>query len=140
MLARDRGGTLYRAFRSLIAVVADWLRNRGRGYTDDREASRIARELGMGVAEFHEIVQRGRHSANLLSQRMEALHLDATELAQSDRLLLRDLQRVCALCEKKGRCVRDLARDPSDPVWKKYCPNEGSLSALKESKSSPIEG
>jgi len=123
----DRSEKPYRAVRSLIAGIADWWRSR----RPLPEESRLARDLGIGVCEFHEIVRRGGDSANLLPQRMAALHLDATELAGRDGLLLRDLQRVCALCESKGRCMRDLARDPNDPAWEEYCPNEGTLNALK---------
>ncbi|MGP0091374.1 MAG: hypothetical protein ACLPKB_15670 [Xanthobacteraceae bacterium] len=123
----DRGENPYRAVRSLIAVVADWWRSR-RAYPEE---SRIAHDLGIDASELREIVRRGRNSASLLPQRMAALHLDATELARSDGLLLRDLQRVCALCDSKGRCMRDLARDPNDPAWEEYCPNEGTLNALK---------
>lgn len=123
----DRGATPYRAVRSLMAAIADWWRDR-RPYPEE---SRIARDLGLDASELREMVRRGHNSASLLPQRMAALHLDAAELARRDGLLLRDLQRVCALCESKGRCMRDLARDPNDPAWEEYCPNEGTLNALK---------
>jgi hypothetical protein len=40
------------------------------------------------------------------------------------------MERLCTMCENKGRCARDLAADPNDPVWRKYCLNEQSLVAL----------
>jgi len=122
----------YRAFGSLVAVVADWWRNR----TRELEEAPVARELGMDVCELHELRRRGEDSASLLPRRMAAMHLDATELARRDGLVLRDLQRVCALCESNGRCIRDLARDPNDPAWEEYCPNEGTLKSLQARRRS----
>src|SRR5580704_6235325 len=127
MQTGNRSDKPYPTVRSLIVGVAEWWRNRGHGDVGDLEESRIARELGLGVGELHELVRRGRNSANLLPRRMATLHLDADELARSDGLLLRDLQRVCAMCESKGRCMRDLGRDPNDPAWEEYCPNEGTF-------------
>jgi len=132
----DRSEKSFPTVRSVFAGVAEWWRSRGHGYADDYEDARIARELGIGVGELHELVRRGRNSANLLTRRMAALHLDANALARSDGVLLRDLQRVCAVCESKGRCLRDLDRDPNDPAWEDYCPNEGPLNALRACASS----
>jgi len=34
------------------------------------------------------------------------------------------------MCNCHRRCARDLACDPLDPVWKDYCPNTQTLTAL----------
>jgi hypothetical protein len=43
---------------------------------------------------------------------------------------MRDLQRVCTVCGSKRRCAHELAKNPSDPAWQKYCPNATTLAAL----------
>jgi hypothetical protein len=61
---------------------------------------------------------------------MEHLKLDTADIARVEPPVIRDLQRVCTLCESKRRCMRDLAKRPSDPVWQDYCPNAMTLRAL----------
>ncbi len=73
----------------------------------------------------------GDHNANLLHRRLAALDLDFKELLRREPRVLRDLQCVCAACEKRGRCSRDLASDAAYPVWKTYCPNAATLNALR---------
>jgi hypothetical protein len=72
----------------------------------------------------------GLESADLLSRRMDALDLDESEVARVERATFQDLQRVCSMCDCKKRCARDLARDAADSVWKDYCPNARTLTAL----------
>jgi hypothetical protein len=43
---------------------------------------------------------------------------------------LRDMQRLCAMCEAKGRCARDLAERPDDPTWREYCPNATTVDSI----------
>ena len=49
------------------------------------------------------------------------------ELYEMNRVL-RDMERVCALCPHKRRCIEDLAagRSPEE-----YCPNERTLKWLQ---------
>lgn len=96
----------------------------------EAEFERIARDLRMSAAELRAVARRGPEAADLLLQRMTALDLDPTEVSQIGPETFRDLQRSCALCESKRRCARDLARDPANPAWKNYCPNNATLMAL----------
>jgi len=65
-----------------------------------------------------------------LTRRMAELDLDRNEVASVAPTTLRDLQRVCTMCESHRRCARDLGRDPADPTWEEYCPNVAVLKML----------
>jgi len=91
---------------------------------------RMAHELGMSASELRALAKRGPDSENLLVRRMAALDLDAKEVAAIELAAFRDLQRVCTMCESRGRCARELARNPSSPSWEEHCPNVETLKAL----------
>ena len=96
------------------------------------EVERIAHELGLSTFELQQLINHP-DDRELLRDRMAVLHLDAAALAQSDSAMLRDMQRICALCGVRDRCARDLAeqgRDPAWQDWQDYCPNATMLSAL----------
>ncbi|HVX92294.1 MAG TPA: hypothetical protein VG985_03630 [Xanthobacteraceae bacterium] len=86
---------------------------------------RLLLSCSPGLAEF-----LARHMAVLLAHRMEALHIDADDLARADPKLLQALRRRCAACDCRARCEQDLLHDPQDPVWRDYCPNAQVLEAL----------
>ncbi|HTS41175.1 MAG TPA: hypothetical protein VMH84_11625 [Xanthobacteraceae bacterium] len=69
-------------------------------------------------------------ATDLLSRRMAALKLDVEEIGRTYPPVSNDLKHLCWLCTSKGRCERDLAKDPSNPVWREYCPNATTLTAL----------
>ena len=96
----------------------------------EEEVARTAKDLGVSSAEIRKLVSRGPEAANLLLRRMAALDLDRNEVSRTEPQVFQDLQRVCALCENKRKCVRDLGRDATDPVWQDYCPNAGTLMGL----------
>ncbi len=96
----------------------------------EEEIERIADDMGVSAADIHKLVRRGSDAANLLLRRMAALDLDRNEVSRTGPRVFRELNRNCALCDNRRRCVRDLARDSSDPVWEEYCPNAGTLLAL----------
>jgi hypothetical protein len=123
---------------STIARLAHWWRNQAivrdglaKLQADPEETQHIARDLCCSERELYELTRRGPDAADLLPQRMAVLGLDAAEVSRSDPMLMRDLQRLCALCDSKGRCMRDLANDPNDPIWEQYCPNEATLSGAQ---------
>ena len=93
------------------------------------ELNRIAADAGISVAELRDLSRKTPGSAALLDRRLAVLGL--TETANVQPAVLRDLQRVCTQCKSKGRCSHDLDRDPSDPVWKWYCPNAETLLSLR---------
>ena len=100
-------------------------------HTGTAETARVAHDLGLSASELANLADRGPDAADLLPQRLSALHLDAKELGRTEPATLRDMQRLCTMCESKGRCAADLADPPADPAWRQYCPNAATLDALK---------
>ena len=94
------------------------------------EVGRMARDLGLPVAELRKLAEHGPEAADLLLRRMAALNLDKDEVAAMVPSTFRDLQRLCTLCESHRRCARDLGRDPADHAWEDYCPNVAMLKLL----------
>ena len=59
---------------------------------------------------------------------------EVARIASDVGLSSHDLREMMNLgCGSKKQCQRDLARDPENPVWRQYCPNEGTLVALQGS-------
>lgn len=124
---------------SLIVAISDWWRRKRPlscsltelDACDRQEIERIADEFGMSAAELRMLASHGPPAASLLPLRMAALHLDPQELACTDGLLLWDMQRLCVTCNSHRRCRKDLTSDPDNQVWEQYCPNAGTLRALR---------
>jgi len=121
--------------KTLVGRIASWFAGpwsqRELGRLNEVEVGRIAHDAGVSVAELYDLARRGPAAASMLPRRMVALHLDGARIAHDEPHVLRDLQRVCAVCGSKGRCERDLNRNANDPVWESYCPNAGTLRALQ---------
>ena len=120
---------------SPLEVIRQWCRGflgspSSLGECGAEELERMAHDIGVSTAELYQLAKQGPQSADLLSRRMDALDLDENEVARVERATFQDLQRVCSMCDCKKRCARDLARDAADSVWKDYCPNARTLTAL----------
>jgi hypothetical protein len=124
--------------RSPIEAISRWWRDwmrKGSASSElkccgEGEVERIAKDVGVCAAELRRLMSRGPEAADLLLRRMAALDLDRNEVSRTEWRTFQDLRRVCALCESRRRCVRDLARDSADPAWRDYCPNAATLEAL----------
>ena len=92
------------------------------------EMERIARDVGVSGADLSILAGKWPDAADLLYWRMNEIKLDRKEITQADPQVMRDLQRVCTV--SKRRCEHELAKNPSDPAWQKYCPNATTLLAL----------
>ena len=97
---------------------------------DSETVASLAREAGVSADEFRQLARKDQHAADPLLARMAAMDLDPKEVGKVEPLAMRDMQRVCSMCESHGRCLRDLKQDADDPVWKQYCPNADTLTAL----------
>jgi hypothetical protein len=122
----------------VVRRLADWWRNwsgRRRTMVDlDRcgpaDVKRIARDVGVSGADLSILAGKWPDAADLLYGRMNEIKLDRMEVTHADPQVMRDLQRVCTVCGSKRRCEHELAKNPSDPAWQKYCPNATTLLAL----------
>ncbi len=120
---------------SPIEAIRQWYRGLTRsqpGLADcgPEGLERMAHDIGVSSTELCRLASHGPEFADLLFHRMEVLDLDRNEVGRVERATFQDLQRVCTMCNCQKRCARDLAHDPSDPVWKDYCPNAQTLTAL----------
>jgi uncharacterized protein YjiS (DUF1127 family) len=121
-----------------VRRFAHWWRNwngRRRAMLDldacgSAEVERIARDVGVSRTDLSILAGKWPDAADLLYARMNKINLDRKEITQAEPQVLRDLQRVCTVCGSKRYCEHELAKNPSDPVWQKYCPNATTLSAL----------
>jgi hypothetical protein len=94
------------------------------------EVEHIANDVGVSVPELRALAGKWPDAAEPLNRRLAALALDPADIRRREPRVMHDLQRVCSMCSEKGACEHDLAADPTDPVWREYCPNVMTLDAL----------
>jgi hypothetical protein len=121
-------------YDALVTTFCDWLKHR-REMSELRELNtqefdRIASELRVSPTDLNELVRQGPHAADELPQMLKALGIDEDALARSQPLVLRDMERVCALCHSKGECVRDFAAGTAAEHYEAYCPNAPTIDVL----------
>jgi hypothetical protein len=108
------------------------------------EFDRIAGELRVSPADLNELVHQGPHAADELPKLLGLLGIDQAALARSQPLVMRDMERVCALCRHKRQCDRDLASGSSAEHFEEYCLNAPALGlpgreASKYRKTTPCK-
>ena len=59
---------------------------------------------------------------------------ELNEMYEMNRVL-RDMERVCALCPHKRRCIEDLAARTSPEHYQEYCPNARTIKRLQSMKA-----
>jgi hypothetical protein len=123
-----------------LGSIADWCRNwtaspGSLGQLDAGEMEHVARDVALNMLELRTIAGKWPDAANLLAQRLAALQIDNLEIARAEPAALRDLERVCTLCDEKRDCRRDLGREPSNTDWRAYCRNIETLDALNTERS-----
>ena len=94
----------------------------------DEEVARLAQDVGMNTVDFRAMAEKESPTAAELFVRMADVGLDASEVAASERAVMRDLERVCSLCESKGQCRYDHQEGVTDIP--DYCHNKDTLVAL----------
>jgi hypothetical protein len=123
----------------MLAALNDWRLSRyeiRRNIDDldrcgDREVARLEKDMNIATADLRRMARYRRDAANLLVQRLAALHLDPAVLARREPGLMYDLQRLCSSCGTRRRCGKELAQHPGDPVWQQHCPNADTLVAVQ---------
>ena len=61
---------------------------------------------------------------------LAALGIDQDDLTRTEPLVLRDMERVRALCSEMRRCDRDLAAGTSAAHYQEYCANAHTIDGL----------
>jgi transcriptional regulator with XRE-family HTH domain len=126
----------YPRVQFLIDTFAQWLKHRRElseiRQMDREDFERIAGDLRISPGELDELVRRGPHAADKLPQMLKALGIDEAALSRSEPLVLRDMERVCAMCKDKPRCHRDLAAGTAGAHYEEYCLNAPTIDHLGE--------
>jgi hypothetical protein len=129
---------------SLLARLADWWRTLRQEHADlerlrgGNGIEEVARDVGLSVSELCDVARKGRGASDLLRRRLSALGINPKRLTRAQPAVIRDLEKVCSLCGSKHRCAHDLANEPADPRWRKYCPNAQTIDALEDAREDHI--
>ena len=119
---------------SLINIFSEWLKHRQdlseARRMDTTQFDKIASDLRVSPGELDTLVQRGPHAADELPRLLKVLGIDEAALARTEPLVLRDMERVCALCASKRQCDRDLAAGSSAEHYEGYCLNAPTIDSL----------
>jgi hypothetical protein len=123
----------------LIDSFGEWLSHQRK--IDEMEAldpadfERMAGSLGMSSGDLVTLVRKGPHAADELPKMLAELGINAEALSRVQPAVYHDMERVCARCESKGRCDRDLASHTAAQHYEDYCFNAPTIDALKEKAS-----
>jgi transcriptional regulator with XRE-family HTH domain len=123
-------------FDTLVTTFSDWLTHRRElnelRQLNTSEFERIATELRVSPGDLTEMVRQGPHAADELPKLLKILGIDEEALARAQPMVLRDMERVCALCASKGECDRDLAAGTSAEHYEGYCLNASTIETLDQ--------
>jgi len=127
----------YPRVQFLIDTFVGWLKRHHDlseiGQLDREAIERIAGDLRISPDDLSELVRNGPHAADELPRMFTALGIDETALARTEPLVLRDMERVCSLCQDKARCRDDLAGGTADKHYEEYCLNAPTIDRLGDS-------
>lgn len=131
----------YPIVQDLIESFAAWLKHRRElnemRQLDRSEFDRIAGDLRIAPDDLDELVRHGGHAADELPKMLEQLGINTDGLGRVHPLLLRDMERVCSLCQHKAQCDRDLAAGTAAENYHGYCGNASTLESLNSSGAVP---
>jgi transcriptional regulator with XRE-family HTH domain len=124
----------YPRVQFLVDTFAQWLKHRRElnelRRLDRGDFERIAMDLRISPTELDELIRNGEHAADELPQMLNALGIDEAMLSRTEPLVLRDMERVCAICKDKPRCHRDLAAGTAGQHYEEYCLNAATIDRL----------
>jgi hypothetical protein len=132
----------YPGVEFLVSAIAGWFKKYGvvhgarneLGQCGPEEVVKIAKDLGLPADDFRGLTSKTCDAANDVSKMLWALSIDQSTLAKRDPATMRDLQRTCILCTRKGRCRQELAKHTAVWNFHEFCPNAYTLDALLEEK------
>lgn len=124
----------YPVVELMIDTFGDWLKHRREmremNEMDAANFSQIASELRMSTTDLESLVRQGPHAADELPKMLAALGIDQEALARTEPHVLRDMERVCSLCNHKRQCDRDLAAGTAAKHYEEYCGNADTIDGL----------
>ena len=115
----------------LTNTFSEWLKHRRElsemHQLNSTDFCRIANDLRLSPADLEELVRHGPHATDQLPRLLEALGISAQDLARIKPMVMRDMERVCALCGHKRQCDHDLASGASAEYYQEYCLNAPTI-------------
>ncbi|MCR5858387.1 DUF6455 family protein [Mesorhizobium sp. J428] len=111
-------------FRSARAALAEL------DECDPSVVAELARDAGMDVADFRDIVGKGVGADRLMLRMMQAYGIDAARLEREAPAFFRDVAVSCSKCGDKGRCRRELDNGTARGHAAEFCPNQPSFAAI----------
>src|SRR5215470_18454817 len=125
----------YPRVQQLIDTFADWLQYRREmnemRRMDRGDFERIAEDLRISPGDLDALVRQGPHAADELPKMLNALGIDEQALARTQPMVLRDMERVCALCDHKTQCDHDLIAGTAAEHYEDYCLNAPTIDQLE---------
>jgi uncharacterized protein YjiS (DUF1127 family) len=132
MIAQDKP---YPAVQFLIDAFANWLQQRRElnemRRMDRGDFERIAEDLRIAPGDLDALVRHGPHAADELPKMLKALGIDEQALARTQPMVLRDMERVCALCDHKAQCDHDLIAGTAAEHYEDYCLNAPTIAHIE---------
>lgn len=117
----------------MIRTFAEWLKRRRElaelGALDSDERDRLAHDLGVSANALDFLVREG-HDPVELPQMMAAIGIDEAALRRVHPALVRDMERVCSMCESTNLCRNELAMGTAGVSYPYFCPNSEELVEL----------
>jgi hypothetical protein len=81
-------------------------------------------------ADLDTFVCQGPHAVDELPKLLTALGIDEKALSRTQPLVLCDMVRVCASCQQKHQCDRDLDAGTFAQHYQEHCLNASTIDAL----------
>jgi hypothetical protein len=120
----------------LVDVFGNWLKHRQEireiRDLDNAEFANIAHDLRITPADLDALVRLGPQAVDELPRLLMALGIDEGALSRTQPLVLRDMARVCASCQQKRQCDRDLDAGTAAQRYEEYCLNAPTIEALDQ--------
>ena len=124
-----------------LHVFSDWIRHRRERAELDAmstdEVGRLARDIGVAPDELERMVEAA-HDPEQLSAMLRTLDLDEAALKRAAPAMLRDMQRLCSLCETSSTCQHALEVGIAPTTYRSFCVNAATLDALKAEKAEDV--
>lgn len=117
-----------------IDKFVGWLKHR-RDLSELRQMNRtdfnlIAQDLRISPDDLERLIEAGAHGADEMPKMLKTLGIDVSDLMRVEPLMVRDMQRVCGLCQDKAHCHGELAAGTAAQHYREYCPNAPTIDAL----------
>lgn len=124
----------YPVVELVVDTFGEWLKHRRElremSEMDAANFNQIASELRMSPTDLESLVRQGPHAADELPKMLKALGIDQEALLRTKPHVLRDMERVCSLCNHKRQCDRDLADGTAASHYEEYCGNADTIDSL----------